>query len=73
MTRTDILEQIGHLPTAQRLAVVESVLHQMREELATPAHSRTQLQQAAEALRQDYLTDSELTAFNTLDGEPVHA
>ena len=31
-----------------------------------------QLAQAAELLRQDYLTDSELTAFTVLDGEAVH-
>jgi hypothetical protein len=31
------------------------------------------LRQAAEALRQDYQTDTDLTAFTTLDAEPIHA
>ena len=71
MTHNDILEQICHLPATQRLAVVESVLHQMRDELASPTNSHTRLQQAAAALRQDYLTDAELTAFSTLELVPT--
>jgi predicted DNA-binding ribbon-helix-helix protein len=33
-------------------------------------HEQRRLAQAAELLRHDYLTDSELTAFTVLDGEP---
>ena len=65
-----ILVHNGHAAT-QRLAVVESVLHQMRDELASPTNSHTRLQQAAAALRQDYLTDAELTAFSTLELVPT--
>ncbi len=35
-------------------------------------HRQRQLAQAADALRQDYLTDSELTAFSVLDGDEIH-
>ena len=33
MTDTEILEQLKKLPTAERLKIVESTLHQLREEL----------------------------------------
>ncbi len=72
MTATDIIEKIRHLPATERLAVLESALRELRAEL-TPAPTSAQLRQAAETLRQDYLTDPDLTAFTTLDSEPVHA
>jgi hypothetical protein len=72
MTTLDIVEEIRHLPPVERLAVLESALHELRAELI---HGPTsdQLRQAAEALRQDYQTDTDLTAFTTLDAEPIHA
>ena len=78
MTASDILEQLRHLPPAQRLAVVESAVHEIRESLTgdsrMPARIQApKLRRAAKSLLSDYQADKELTAFTALDGEPVHA
>ena len=53
-------------------------VHQLREELALsgapdPKGTDTLLARAAEALKGDYWSDKELTAFTALDGDPFHA
>ncbi len=74
MTDREILEQLKKLPTPERLKVVESTVHQLREELeAAVEQSADRLAQAAQALLADYTSDSELTAFTGLDSEPFHA
>jgi hypothetical protein len=71
MNKSHILQALTRLSPAERLAVIEEALHQLRQEIAhagalQQAHS---LQQAAQALREDYLHDPELTAFTSLDSE----
>jgi hypothetical protein len=71
MTRTDILEELGKLPADERLGIVETALHQLREQfragrLDTAAERRERLSIAADALKTAYETDSELTASTTL-------
>ena len=71
MTRTDILEELGKLPADERLGIVETALHKLREQfragrLDTAAERRERLTIAADALKTAYATDSELTAFTTL-------
>jgi hypothetical protein len=78
MTNLEILEQLKMLPTAERLKIVESTVHELREELGDAQLPGAQvtggrLAQAAQALLDDYTTDSELTAFTSLDSEPLHA
>jgi hypothetical protein len=78
MTRTDILEELGKLPADERLGIVETALHQLREQfragrLGASADRRERLSIAADALRTDYEADSELTAFTTLDRDDFHA
>ncbi|HEX4123065.1 MAG TPA: hypothetical protein VH619_20830 [Verrucomicrobiae bacterium] len=78
MTHVEILKELKNLPAAERLSIVESTVHQLREELedsgARPsAANDAQLARAAEALRADYSSDKELTAFTALDGDPFHA
>jgi hypothetical protein len=78
MTHVEILNQLKNLPVAERLSIVESTVHQLREELAQPSAgdseaNSSRLARAAEALRADYSSDMELTAFTALDGEPFHA
>jgi len=46
---------------------------QQGEERSILAGKRRQLAIAAEALLPDYMTDTELTAFTSLDGEDLHA
>jgi hypothetical protein len=78
MTHVEILKQLKNLPVAERLSIVESTVHQLREELADSgtrpsAVNDARLARAAEALRADYSSDKELTAFTALDGDPFHA
>jgi hypothetical protein len=79
MTKTEILEGLIDLDLAERLAVIEAVVHSIREELAgrrthgTDADRTAKLAAAAAALLPDYEAGGELTAFTVLDAEPVHA
>ncbi len=78
MTRTDILEALNQLPPDERLDVVESTLHRLREQLCSPAavgaaERDERLSIAADALKSAYETDRELTAFTTLDADDFHA
>ena len=78
MTRTDILEELKKLPADERLGIVESALRQLREQLLAgqldiAAERRERLSIAADALKTAYETDSELTAFTTLDRDDFHA
>jgi hypothetical protein len=71
MTRTDILEELGKLPANERLGIVETALHQLREQfragrLDTAAEQRERLSISAGAPKTAYETDSDLTAFTTL-------
>ena len=72
MTRTDILEELGKLPADERLGIVETALHPLREQFRAgrkdpAAERRERLSIAADALKTAYETDGELTAFTTLD------
>ena len=72
MNKVHILDALTQLSHAERLAVIEEALRQLRQEIERPPTSvaRTHaLQQAAEALREDYINDSELIAFTSLDSE----
>jgi hypothetical protein len=71
MDKLHILQALTRLSPAERLAVIEEALHQLRQEMAHTGALRwaRSLQQAAEALREDYLHDPELTAFTSLDSE----
>jgi len=78
MTNTEILEQLKSLPAAERLRIVESTVHGLREDLErlgaqTGEETNARLARAAEALLADYSKDRELTAFTALDGEAFHA
>jgi hypothetical protein len=77
MSGSEILDGLKSLPIAERLSIVETVVHQLREEIAAcptnPAEISSDLARAAEALRESYTNDEELTAFTALDADPVHA
>ena len=65
-------------PAADRLRIVESTVHQLREDLErfeTPGLQErdARLARAAEALLADYSNDKELTAFTVLDAEEFRA
>jgi hypothetical protein len=78
MSTAEILEQLKRVPPGQRLEVVETVLHELRDMIErgpqeTVSEADARLRAAAQALLADYTTDKELTAFTTLDGEAIHA
>ncbi len=79
MTKREILEQLARLDLTERLAILEDALHDVREELAqrradaTDAERSAKLAAAALALLPDYEAGGELTAFTSLDAEPIHA
>jgi hypothetical protein len=76
MIRTQvILEETQHqtlvrIARQERRSLSDLVRAWLDEQLQL--HEQGQMAQAAEVLRQDYLTDGELTAFTSLDGEAVH-
>jgi hypothetical protein len=78
MTYTEMLETLKKLTLTERLALMEAVLHLMREELQQreqpPAtDERTaRLAAAAQALLPDYTTDTALTSFTALDSEDFY-
>ena len=79
MTEREIIEQIKHLPPAERLAIVEATLRSIREELPqiqkplNQAEKRRRLVAASKALLRDYTQGGDLTAFTALDSEDFHA
>jgi hypothetical protein len=79
MTQKNILNEISKLSFAERLTLMESVLHSLREELqqvegaSKDAGLSEQLTKAAVALLSDYESDEELTAFTALDAEDFYA
>lgn len=73
-----ILEDFRKLSPIERLNVVEAVVQMMRDDWLRDsrqeqAFRQQQLAAAAAALRDDYLTDPELTVFTSLDGEDFYA
>jgi hypothetical protein len=75
MKTAEIIEQIETLPRADKLRLIEALASSLRSELepVTIRYPVTDLASAAMALREDYASDPELTAFTALDGEDVHA
>jgi hypothetical protein len=78
MTQTEILHELEKLPLLDRLTVVETVLHLIRQDLQQEhaearSEKKRQLAAAAEALLADYTSDEELTAFTALNGEDFYA
>ena len=77
MTNSKILEQLKSLPAVERLGIVESAVHELREDLERSGvraeeETNARLARAAEAMLADYSNDRELTALTALDGEAFH-
>lgn len=58
MTTTSIIEELNKLTTAERLLVIEKTLKAIREE------NEGTIDQAVDALYNDYKTDKELIIFS---------
>jgi len=78
-TQQEILAKFKELSIPDRLTLVETVLHLIREDLqragqtTNRADRKSQLAAAAEALLPEYLAGGELTVFTVLDGEDFYA
>ena len=66
MTTTTLIQEINRLPLPDKLLVVEQTLKSIRAEKAK------QLNEAVDALHDEYKTNIELTAFTNLDKEPFY-
>ena len=83
MTQIKILEELKKLTPTERLTIIETALHLIREDIQsrhkseeqplTRTERRRQLAAAAEALLPDYSAEGELTVFTALDSEDFHA
>lgn len=75
----ELEEKVKHLSVAQKLALIETILQAIREDVAASdrrelsrlrrAAKRRTLAAAANELVNDYATDTELTIFTALDSE----
>jgi hypothetical protein len=68
---SEILERLKSLPVAERLGIVESAVHELREDLERSGvraeeETNARLARAAKARLADYSNDRELTAFTAL-------
>jgi hypothetical protein len=77
MSGKEIIEQIKALPPEERAEVAKFIVEQddswIPDDFSAAMNEAQELERAAKALRTDYVTDSELTSFTALDGEPFHA
>ncbi|MFZ5452087.1 MAG: hypothetical protein ACOZF2_09495 [Thermodesulfobacteriota bacterium] len=79
MKHTDLLKELKKLAFAERLAVIEAALQQLRADLEgrpapeSLAARKQEMAAAAQALQGDYAAGGELTAFTALDAGDFHA
>lgn len=67
MGTKEILKEIKKLPVNERMLIVEKVLKNIRE-----ASIKKNMEEAADALLEDYNSDKELTAFSSIEYEQFY-
>ena len=67
MGTKEILKEIKKLPVSERMLIVEKVLKNIRE-----AAIKKNMEEAADALFEDYKSDKELTAFSSIEFESFY-
>ncbi|HNX74679.1 MAG TPA: hypothetical protein PLM07_15175 [Candidatus Rifleibacterium sp.] len=67
MGTKEILSAIKKLPVSDRMLIVEKTLKNIRE-----AAIKKSMEEAAEALLEDYKSDKELTVFTSIDFESFY-
>ena len=75
MTQAQILTEFQKLTMPQQLDLLQAALDVLRKNMSPsqPSVMKPSLADAAQQLLADYQTDSELTCFTALDGEPIPA
>jgi hypothetical protein len=67
MRTTELIKEIQRLPVQKRMFVIEKTIHSIRQQ-----DENSELKKAAELLCSDYNTDTELTAFSSLEFEDFY-
>jgi len=67
MKTNEIIKEIQSLPVAERMFVIEKTIRSIRTE-----ENKNSMYLAAEALQSDYISDSELIAFTSIDFEDFY-
>ncbi len=67
MNTTEIIKEIEQLPIRKRFYVIEKTLQSIRKQ-----EDKYQLENAANALLSDYVSDLDLTAFSNLNYEDFY-
>lgn len=68
MTATQIVSEINKLTVSERILVIENTLKNLRFQ----TKEKLSMKKAAKLLLNDYLNDSELTVFTSLDYEDFY-
>ena len=74
MNQVDFITELKKLPLSERLQIIEILLVEIRQELdLSPPPSlmerKRQMMAAAAAVKEEYLTNADLTVFTALDAE----
>ncbi|MCC6725483.1 MAG: hypothetical protein IT258_13325 [Saprospiraceae bacterium] len=67
-----LTEVFKQLSLSEKLQLIELFFRNIREEAMKQESADVKRRKAAESLLLDYTKDEELTAFTTLDGEPLY-
>jgi hypothetical protein len=68
MTATQIILEINKLPFSERISIIENTLKSLRNQ----EKKKLEMKKAAKLLLDDYLNDSDLTAFSSLEYEDFY-
>ena len=68
MTATQIVSEINKLAVSERILIIESTLKNLRFQ----TKEKLSMKKSAKLMLNDYLNDSELTAFTSLDYEDFY-
>jgi hypothetical protein len=67
MDTRELVQEIERLPFEKKIFVMEEILKSIKRDKTSNS-----MQRAAEELYDDYVNDSELTAFSTLDADDFY-
>ena len=67
METKELIEEIRKLPVGKQIYVIDRTMRSIRK-----LEEKKQMEKAADALYEDYLSDEELTAFTCLDFEDFY-
>ncbi len=72
MSVIEIESELRRMNNAERLNVIEIAAKFLKADIAEKSDANEILRQSAEIMREEYLSNSELTFLSELDGEVFH-